>query len=173
MSYCAIITFRDGLPDWQIEFRNAWGGAARIWTPLWDKYLKDHTKKYDSWLTGNQQRLWDLAKTPGLPMYERAVHVSTFDCFYVKAENFPRFCADLRAFDAAYPVTGQVNHLPAWADKISTLQIEAVGFHGTSVAENPWSKWDGEKGEVIPVHLSQASEVYEGIEFWALDPAWP
>lgn len=95
-------------------------------------------------------------------MPERAVHASTFDLAYVKRSNFQRFCADLRAFDAALPVKGGcVNHLPAWVDVIQNLDADAIGFHGTSVAENPWLRYDEAKDESHQVPLTEGFEVYD------------
>lgn len=164
MSYCAIITFKDGKPDQQIEFRNAWGGAARIWDALFDKYLKDPAIPYHSWLCRNQQPLWDLAKRKSLPMFERAIHCSTFDLAYIRRENFPRFCNDLNAFEAAYPTPVKVNHLPSWEARIEDLDCEAISFYGTSVAENLWCKWDSEKDEPIEVPLSEGWEIYDWLD---------
>src|SRR5690242_1122243 len=107
MSYCAIITFKFGRPDQQIKYGNAWGGAAYVWTALYDKYLKDPAIAYDSWLTDfreNQgKRLWGLAYRTDLPAYERAVNFSTFDYAIVRREHFERFCADLREFVTMNP----------------------------------------------------------------------
>lgn len=164
MSYCQLIIFKDGKPSYGIEYRNAWGGAARIWDALFEKHLKNPNIPYHSWISGDQQPLWDLAKRETLPMHERAVHASTFDHAYVRRENFPRFCADLRAFDAAYPSGPKVSHLSAWADALEKLDAEAIGFYGTSVAENPWMKYDEAKDESIPVPLSDGWELYDWLD---------
>lgn len=165
MSYCAIITFKDGKPSEQIEYRNAWGGAARIWNSLFDKYLKNPEIPYDSWLQINrQQSLWDLANRKTLPDCERAVHCSTLDLAYIQRDNFLRFASHLREFDRINPVQrNTVNHLIAWADKIVTLECEAIGFYGTSVSENPWCKWNEEKDESDAIPLSEGWEIYDHI----------
>lgn len=174
MSYTALIPFKNCLPQGEIEFRNAWGGSARIWTSLFDAYIpKKH--EYDPWLSsssnGDDRRLWDLAKREDLPLFERAVHVFTFDRFYVRKENFPRLAADLRLFAEKYPVAGLVDHLPAWAQWLEqNSEVEAVGLRGTSVSENPW--WRSklcphceqsiDETEAIP--LAEGTEVYEWFE---------
>ncbi len=165
MSYCAIIVFKDGVASGSIEFRNAWGGAARIWDALFEKYLKNPAIPYHSWISCDQQSLWDLAKREKLLPFERAVHASTFDLAYIRRANFGRFCGDLLLFDAAYPCIGSTaNHLPAWVDAIMELKAEAVGFHGTSVAENPWRKYDEDKDETIPIPLCSGWEVYDWLD---------
>lgn len=164
MSYCAIISFKDGLPQKGIEFRNAWGGAARIWDALFERYLKNPNIPYHMWLTDKGNSLWPLAKRHDLPMFERAVHASTFDLAYVGKEHFSRFSNDLRAFAERYPAGNKVDHLIAWSDVIEHSDAEAVGFHGTSVAENPWCNYDDETDEMIPVSLAEGFEVYDWLE---------
>lgn len=161
MSYCAILIFRDGELKEQIEYRNAWRGAARIWDALFDRYLKNPAVEYDSWIhTKNQQALWDLALDDRLTEFERAVHVSTFDRFYVSRENFPRFCEDLRKFVEKYP-TGYECHLKTWADAIEKIDCDAISFYVTSVSENPWHKYDEEKDIYNFIPLSDGFEVYD------------
>lgn len=167
MSYCQIIPFAEGLPQSGIEFRNAWGGAARIWSALFDAYLKNPAIPYHNWM-GNSDDLWELAKREDLPVFERAVHASTFDHAYISRENFGRFAADLRQFAEKYPVPGAVDHLVPWADWIEGSDAEAVGFHGTSVAENPWWVWDEEKDESTPTPLEDGFEVYGWLESLSL-----
>jgi hypothetical protein len=170
MSRCSIIEFRDGLPAGAVEYGNSWGGAARIWTALYDKYLRDPQVQYDNWLTDStkpgSRRLWDLVVDSRPHEFEKAVHYATFDRFIVERKNFTRFAKHLREFAAAYPCTG-VDHLPAWADFIEKSTADAVGFHHTSVSENLWFAWDEEKDESIPYDLRTGdthSEVYEAID---------
>lgn len=164
MSYCALIPFIDGKPSNPIEFRNSWGGAARIWNSLFDAYLKDPNNKYDTWLGENAKRLWPLATRKDLPLFERAVHASTFDLFYVRRDHFKQFANDLWSFVRKYPVAGNcADHLPAWAALIdsSRNKIEAYGFHGTSVAETPWLDYDEEGDVEVYKSLSEGQEVYD------------
>lgn len=160
MSTCAIITFVEGTPDDELEFRNAWGGAALIWTALFDKYLKNPNIPYDNWMSRvsnpDSNDLWDLSKRKDLAMCERAVHVSTFDRAYVCRENFSTFVKHLREFDALYPSSGNVSHLLGWASAIEGLErdVEAIGFHMTSVSEK-WFRWNEEDEESIPYNLHE------------------
>lgn len=165
MSYCEIIVFTGDKPAGGIEFRNAWGGAARIWNSLFDKYIKDQNIPYHSWMNEKEQRkLWDLANDERLQMFERIVHCSTFDRAYISRNHFKQFAADLRAFDSAYPADQKyINHLPAWADAIEKLDFDAIGFYGTSVGENLWLKWNKEKEEDDPVPLSKGFEIYDAL----------
>lgn len=171
MSYTELIPFIDGLPQSGIEFRNAWGGSARIWTSLFDAHVpKKH--QYDSWLTNaDDRRLWDIAIRKDVPMFARAVHAFTFDRFFVRKEHFKAFCDDLISFVKHYPVEGKVDHLPAWAQwLIANPDVEAIGLHGTSVSENQWHRsktctlCDHPTDETEPVPITEGTEVYEWIE---------
>ena len=172
MSYTQLIIFKDRKPDGALEYRNAWGGSARIWDALFKAHVpKKH--EFDSWIcgTGDDRRLWDLALRENLPMFERAVHAFTFDHFYVRRENFNRFACDLRAFTEKYPAGACVDHLPAWAKWLDENSgAEAIGLHGTSVSENPWYRQKtcqhcgNPADETEPVPLSEGTEVYDWLE---------
>lgn len=162
MSYCQIIPFKNGLPSHGPEFRNSWGGAARIWSSLFDAYLKNPAIKYHNWLQ-NTDGLWNLAKRLDLPDFECSVHASTFDLAYVRSENFSKYVHDLREFASKYPVPGCVDHLPAWADWIEKADADAVGFYATSVGENLWFTYDNDKDESVPTPMANGFEVYEWI----------
>lgn len=164
MSYCQLITFTDGEAKRAKEFGNSWGGAARIWTPLYDRYLKDPNKPYDSWLFDKTDRLWDLAKRESLQLFERSVHAFTFDNAYVNKEHFGQMVVDLRAFACSYPVPQMVDHLPAWADFFDSCEADAVGLYGTSVSENPWFDYDSDTDSETPVPLSKGFEVYDWLK---------
>lgn len=80
MSYAQLIIFKDGKADGGVEYRNAWGGSARIWDALFNAYVPKKTK-YDSWTNmenGDDRRLWDLAIRADLPMFERATQDPDF-----------------------------------------------------------------------------------------------
>lgn len=177
MSYCQLIAFKDGKVEGGIEFRNAWGGSARIWDALFKAHVPKKDK-YDSFLTnnGNDRRLWDLATRQDLPVFERAVHAFTFDNFYVRREHFKDLASHLRLFVSKYPADGCVDHLPAWADWLDEqAAAEAVGLHGTSVSENPWYRpktcphCGNATDETEPVPLTEGTEVYDWLD--SLKPA--
>jgi hypothetical protein len=164
MSYCEIISFKDGVPDESVEYRNAHGGAPFIWDALFDTYLKDPRVEYDSWLMrfsrdSGDKSLWDLAKREDLPMYERAVHAATFDRAMVRKEHFRQFALDLRAFVERHRNGERVCHLLEWADFVDACKAEAVGFYGTSVSDNLWEDRDEE--ERVPYNLNTRDEHFE------------
>lgn len=168
VSYTELLLFKgDKIYD-RVRYSNSWGGAARIWTCLFDSYVqKQH--KYDCWMAGDQSRLWDLALRQDIPMFERAVHAFTFDRFFVKKENFSRFSKDLMSFCDKYACKrlgghgDGVNHLENWAETLSVnTEATAVGLYGTSCGENPWYISLEDKEEQIP--LSKGVEVYAWLD---------
>ena len=170
MSSCEIVTFSEGKPDHSVEFRNAWGGAAFIWSALFDQYLKDPEIPYHNWLSmvgSGDTSLWDLAKRPNLPLFERAVHAATFDYAIVSRDNFQSFVSHLREFVARYKrkYPGSVCHLEAWAQFIETCDAEAIGLVGTSVTGSLWNEWDEKTEEYLPYDLRTGTKHFEVYEF--------
>src|SRR4051812_45045909 len=103
MSYTALIPFAGGKAQPGIDFKNAWGGAARIWDALFKAYVPKKGE-YDSWINNpDNRRLWDLASDENVQLFERAVHAFTFDLHYVRQEHFARLAEDLRLFVQKYP----------------------------------------------------------------------
>lgn len=173
MGYCELIPFKDGAPISGVEFRNPWGGASRIWDALFKAYIPKKGE-YDSFLNSaiKDSRLWDLAKRRDLPTFERAVHLFTFDNFYVKNSNLSRMAADLRSFAEKYPTGECVDHLPAWSRWMEENgTAEAVGLYATSVGNNLWYRrkkcphCGSEMDESEAVPLSEGTEVYEWVDF--------
>jgi len=170
MSTCSIIEFRDGLADSVISFRNSWFGAARIWTALYDTYLKNPDIEYDSWMTSVMRDpkgcvLWQLWKRQDLPFFERIVLFSTMDAAMIRQENFSKFAGHLREFAERFPVPAHACHLKTWADYIEKSDAEAIAFHGNSMSDNHWLIYvEGEEGR--PYNLNRDTnhfEIYEDI----------
>lgn len=172
MSYCQLIFFKNGRPNDSIEYRNSHGGAAFVWSNLYDKYLKDPNKPYDNWLSrGIEDRsLWDLAKNQEIPLFMRAVHASMFDYAIVRQEHFAVYAKHLEEFVNYFGTQDFECHLLSWAQVIKDSKAEAIGFYGTSVAENLWYSWDEEKDKSIPYNLKKGKkhfEVYDWLNQWA------
>lgn len=165
MSACEVIEFKDGKPDNSLECPNAWGGAAYIWTALYEVYCKDPLKQYDSWLM-KPERVWELYRRKDIPMNLRRVLISTFDYAVVYPRDFKQFAQDLRAFVTWAGTRNCKCHLLTWADFVEKSTAEAIGFYGTSVAENLWYSYDKDKDESVPYDLKTGAkhfDVYEEI----------
>jgi hypothetical protein len=170
MSQCKIVTFKDGQADSCFEFGNSWLGAASIWTAMFDRFVKDPLKEYDSWLMccrpgendARAGQFWNLWQRADIPDALRAVHLATLDHAIVMAADFGRFSADLRTFAESFALPH--SHLAKWAECITGLTfVEAIGFHHTTVTENPWCSYDEKQDRMIPYKLSEGTHfsVYE------------
>lgn len=171
MSSCSLIEFRGGKPDTYEDYGNSWGGAAFIWTAIFDKWLKDPNIPYDNWMNEKDRRLWDAWKRSDLPDFVKAVLVSTFDGAIVARENFAQYAADLRQFCELFPKGDRYCHLLKWADVISASDAEHIGFHHTSVSEDPWQEWNEEKAEYVPYDLATGDDHFDVYQFLASPPA--
>lgn len=140
-------------PAHDVEFRNAWGFGAMIWSAMqrhlgwYDKWYETNDTERKSWLTrgvDGMQVLWDLYKDPGVPADERIAMALTFDFTWVPAARVPRVADALRNFESAHRGRG-VCHLAAIARAMEeAIKQGATGirFYGQSVSENPWHKYD-------------------------------
>lgn len=132
-----------------------------IWDALFSRYLKDPKIPHDSWITRAQdESLWRLDVDARLNDAERACLLLTFDWAVIRRENFSRAAADLREFAKWNKKSGSACHLNEWADFIEACDGEAVGFHHTSVSENPWFRWNGDECEFVPLADAKL-EVYD------------
>lgn len=170
MSSTSLVVFNNGVAARWIEYQNSWGGAARIWSSLFDAYIpKRH--EYDSWMaSGGADLLWPLASQASISLPERAVLAFTFDRFYVRRKNFARLAADLRAFVERFPVVQKVDHLPAWAKWLDDPgDAEAVALYASSCGEDLWERpktcphCKQDTDEYEPVPLTEGCEVYDWI----------
>lgn len=149
--------------EWE-EYRNSWGGAAFVWSKLFDRYIPK-THPYDGWLTGDNSRLWKLVNRKDIPEHQRALLMFTFDYCFVAKQNFARFAADIDKFIGDFPSSTEANHLPAWKlfFEKETADAEAIGLHATSVSDNLWyGEYDGDKEKSID--WEKAYELYEQLE---------
>lgn len=158
MSSCSVIVFRNGRPTEELVCGNSWLGAMYIWTNLFDRYLKDPRREYDTVLsrfgTPGIDEFWNLWKREDLTMCERAVHLSTMDWFTVRRENFTLYAVHLIEFTQMYP--GE-SHLLEWAEYIGAragdADVDAVAFHHTSCARCLWLGPEREDGDHDPYDL--------------------
>jgi hypothetical protein len=164
MSYCEIIAFKDGKPGECLECRNSWLGAAFIWNCIWDKWLKNPAKEYDTWIVPgpNTQKLWDAVKRSDIPVAIRAVHASTFDHAVIYQKDFARFAADLGEFVRYFDAVGK-SHLESWAEFVRTHNdADAVGFYQNSVVDHPWYQQGTD--DSIPYDLNTGDKHFDVYE---------
>tara|TARA_Y100000310_G_scaffold319966_1_gene375867 strand:- start:3619 stop:4155 length:537 start_codon:yes stop_codon:yes gene_type:complete len=144
------------------EYPNPWGGAAFIWTQIYDRFLKDHSKEFDSWLTSerNAQRLWNLVNDKDIPSKVRAVLAFTLDYAIVEYDKLPKMVEYLRDFLLSFPPgKNVVCHLGAWCDDMMEIYFReddlGVCLYPTSVSENLWYMYDEEKDDTIRYNINK------------------
>ena len=168
MSYTALVTFQDNTVSGEIPYQNSWGGAAYIWSSLFDRYLKEH--EYDSWMIEERGRdLWRLADDERVPEYARVVLAFTFDRFLVMNRDFKTLAGYMRRFVEEYPPDNRVCHVAQWADVLDKSEVQAIGLHGTSVTENPWLIWQPDpdhedEGEYVSVNIGEPDTYFDLFE---------
>jgi len=140
------------------ELRNGHGSAPIVWGALSKKYLGGEHK----WLF-EYETLFDLHNRLNIPRYLRAVLMITYDRAYVLRKDYAQASADIRNFLSAADIPANyVNHWPRIADLFdSNPDIPAIGFHMTSVSDDPFSgDWNEETEERNPPDWSKCWSVY-------------
>ena len=144
MSYAELkIVKKNGDVVGYKEYNNAFGGAAFIWTKLYDKYLKDQNIPYDSWLL-NREKLWKLSKDESIPFFARVVLNSTYDHVIIKRENILDLANALEKFLEIFPPSkGTICHLGNWVNDLRDIykdkSIRGIAFYQTSVSQDLWN----------------------------------
>lgn len=137
MSRTTVYAFYDGKPAKSVELPNAWGSGPMIWDALIAKYRVE----------GDVFSAWKnlcAAERDGkikLQPWERIVLHATYENALVKRDDLETYAAAAEQFDKAHHVDGRVCHLRAMGEVAREALkdgAEAIGFHLTSVADNPW-----------------------------------
>lgn len=147
------------------ELRNSWGSAPVIWDALTKRWLPG--KQWLSCAGGSDNSLWNLCDDQRLPLHQRAVLMMTFDRAYVAKANYSRAAQDIRAFLRDLPPPAQnVNHWPEIATLFeSDPDIPALGFHHTSVSEDPFQgPYNEEADDYDAPDWSKCYEIYAELE---------
>lgn len=118
------------------ELRNAHGSAPVVWNEIAKRYLG--MKDYEYSLRCDE--LWPTYKRADMPAHHRAVLMMTYDNALVMKANYKQAACDIRAFLADFPPKADyVNHWPRIAEIFdSDPEHPAIGFHITSVSEDPF-----------------------------------
>jgi hypothetical protein len=140
MSYCELLGFKKGGFESINKYRNSHGFCSFVWSCLFKKYIPKQSE-YDSWLTGDDQRLWDLQNDNRLQPFERFVLRSTFDFALVKNEDIKLYIDCMTQFLEKYkPSEDRVCHIEAIIRDLGELgdNYIAVGWYTMSVGDNEW-----------------------------------
>jgi len=100
MSYTELLGFKKGEVVVLKRYTNSYGSAPMIWTALWDKYVRTpDMAEWDTWLTGDDSKLWALADDDRLSSMEKVVLVATFDNHVVKIEDAKKLARCFEEFE--------------------------------------------------------------------------
>lgn len=137
MSYTTIKAVWPGQKSEDIEeLRNSHGSAPVVWNEIAKRYLGLNDYEY-SFHTGE---LWPLYKREDMPAHQRVVLMMTYDNALVLKANYKQAAADIRAFLKDFPPKdGYANHWKRIAEIFDgEPDCPAIGFHMTSVSEDPF-----------------------------------
>lgn len=138
------------------EYKNAWGFQPYVWDAIYDKYFKDPTYPYDSWMSlinrDNPERtkkFWHMVYDKNFPIWTRRVVAWTYDNAILEADQVEIMSDYLKEFKKTYDMKERICHLLNIADDITNYKDECFGFcwHGTSVCEDPWIVYSNVKDD--------------------------
>ncbi len=122
--------------------RNSHGSAPVIWNEMAKRYLglKDFeywTERDGLWVLNGLLALYERIS---MPRHHRIVLKMTYDNALVMRTNYKQAARDIRAFLTDFPVRKEyANHWPRIAEIFdSEPNYPAIGFHMTSVSEDPF-----------------------------------
>jgi hypothetical protein len=139
MSYTTIKSVWPGERADDIEeLRNSHGSAPVIWGDMGQRYLG--CGRFEVMWGSNADNLWPLWKRKDIPLHHRAVLALTYDNVLLMKADYARAAADIRAYMKDFPPqSGYVNHWSRIAEILeSSPDCPAIGFHWTSVCEDPF-----------------------------------
>lgn len=152
MSYTTILAI---YPDEKIEdikrFSNSWLSAALLWEEFGKKYVKPNFSIFN---IGDD--FWAKARDKAIPFTQRVVLAMTYDRFMIYAKDYSRAAKDIR--DSGYQ-----GHWPDIADFLESpdvKEVPCIGFHLTSVSENPFEQYDDETEE-CSIRWDDTVDLYE------------
>lgn len=147
------------------KLRNSHGSAPVVWNEMAKRYLG--LKDYEYSLRSNE--VWPLYKRADMPTHHRAVLMMTYDDALVMKADYKRAAADIRSFLEDFPtLDGYANHWPRIAEVFdSEPDCPAIGFHMTSVSEDPFQgSYNEETEEYDAPDWSRYWDVYAYAAKW-------
>ena len=125
MSYTEIIFFGEGgTPTHEVEIKNSYRGASKIWSILEDKYLPK--VEYPRMITGGMQEIWDLGDGDRITDVEKICLLSTYDKVIVKKADFQQVIDAFKGFEGTTSLPEQAAHIEK---ALKDEKVFAVGRH--------------------------------------------
>lgn len=134
------------------EFSNSHGFGPFAWNAVAAKYLGNEF----GWMLNDSEKLWPLWKDMRLPRAWRAALLVTYDYAIIEKPRFREFAGYLRQFCMDVGPRERACRFPEIAnllDKHADDDVRGMCFYGTSLSEDVWHEWDGEKDESIPYNF--------------------
>ena len=162
MSYTEMYKVNsDGTVHHAAEFRNSFRGAFLVWKQMGERYLGIDAGKAIAY-NESMQEVWNLWKSPDVPLHHRIVMMSTFDHVMVRRENLPRLIAAIEKYALSFDpgtLLQQAHKLQELAQDESVL---AVCWNQTSVNCGVWWVYDGsnDEDEGQPYNINRDSDHY-------------
>lgn len=142
-----------------VELENSWGAAPYVWEAMAKRYLPPGK----NWLV-NHELIWPLSKDPRVPRHQQAVLRMTYDNCLLYAKDYQKAADDIewffRNFGQPDP-NGAGAHWLVIHDVIRTATCPALGFHWTSVSEDPFDGGYDDDDLPLPLDWSKFWDVYE------------
>ncbi len=139
-------------PDGEVgsreEYGNSWGFAAYIWDKMSIRYLG--AQGAGSWMLGDPEPLWALAKDEHVPIGHRRVLRTTFDRAIIAPGAWEQVAADYRQFvcefydGSARPVTCHLGLIAAALEKLPP-ELRGACFYPMSVSQDLWIVREGDR----------------------------
>ena len=149
------------------ELRNSHGSAQVVWNEMAKRYLGLKDYEYSRYC----DELWPIYKRADMPAHHRAVLMMTYDDAIVMKANYKQAASDIREFLADFPGRdGYVSHWPRIADLFeSEPECPAIGFHMTSVSEDPFQgSYNEETEEYDAPDWDRYWDTYANASKWPL-----
>lgn len=139
MSRSTLYTFdKEGQRHEYKEYGNSWLGSIMVWQTFGEKYNLV-TKEDHLFVDGIVEKICKITYDPLIPLEDRITMASTFDRTSVESKDFARLIWAFRESSKSLP---DHCHIKKMADDIEKLigdeNVIAIGWQGTSVAENLW-----------------------------------
>jgi hypothetical protein len=141
------------------RLNKAIGATPVIWNDLAVRHLGAESWAYSSHLEGIEA----LFERQDIPAHQRAVLAMTGENALVFRGDFARAATDIRQYLGDFPPeAGRIHHWSRIAEIFEGApNVEAIGFHMSSVNEDPFrGKWNEKHEDYDPPDLKEFWSVY-------------
>jgi len=167
MSYTTMLLFpASGPPRDHAEYPNAHRAHPLIWSAFAERFAGDRGACDPMKIRKGSEvtKFWELDKDPTIPRVYRLVLQMTWDHALVRRADLLMMADALDTFISDLPLEFGAGHLLAWTKEFRALagrdDFVAVGFIGTSVADDVWRVRSEDSDECRDYDLSRDTDHY-------------